>query len=66
MSRLQQQNKYRIGDRKESDPVCERKCTDVVIIDTAGRLAIDEVMMNEVANIKAAVKPHEILLSLMR
>lgn len=34
---------------------------NVVIIDTAGRLAIDEVMMNEVANIKEAVDPKEIL-----
>lgn len=34
---------------------------DVVIIDTAGRLAIDEAMMNEIAAIKTAVKPHEIL-----
>ena len=33
----------------------------VVIIDTAGRLAVDEVMMTEVANIKAAVNPSEIL-----
>ncbi|HXS37272.1 MAG TPA: signal recognition particle protein [Flavipsychrobacter sp.] len=33
----------------------------VIIIDTAGRLAIDEVMMQEVANIKEAVQPHEIL-----
>lgn len=33
----------------------------VVIIDTAGRLAIDEEMMNEVARIKAAVQPQEIL-----
>jgi signal recognition particle subunit SRP54 len=33
----------------------------VVIIDTAGRLAIDEVMMQEVANIKSAVNPQEIL-----
>jgi signal recognition particle subunit SRP54 len=33
----------------------------VVIIDTAGRLAIDEVMMTEVANIKSAVNPQEIL-----
>jgi signal recognition particle subunit SRP54 len=33
----------------------------VVIIDTAGRLAVDEVMMTEVANIKAAVNPQEIL-----
>lgn len=35
---------------------------DVVIIDTAGRLAIDEALMNELVNIKQAVKPHEILL----
>ncbi|GAB6013564.1 signal recognition particle protein [Viscerimonas tarda] len=34
---------------------------DLVIIDTAGRLAIDEAMMNEIAAIKAAVKPDEIL-----
>jgi len=34
---------------------------NVVIIDTAGRLAVDEQMMTEVANIKAAVKPQEIL-----
>lgn len=34
---------------------------NVVIIDTAGRLAVDEVMMTEVANIKKAVDPQEIL-----
>lgn len=34
---------------------------DVVIIDTAGRLAIDEQMMNEISAIKDAVKPHETL-----
>lgn len=33
----------------------------IVIIDTAGRLAVDEVMMKEVEDIKAAVKPNEIL-----
>jgi len=37
------------------------KNKNVVIIDTAGRLAVDEIMMNEVADIKAAVKPTEIL-----
>lgn len=37
------------------------KNKNVVIIDTAGRLAVDEVMMTEVANIKAAVQPTEIL-----
>ena len=34
---------------------------DIVIIDTAGRLAIDEEMMNEIAAIKKAVQPEEIL-----
>lgn len=37
------------------------KGNNVVIIDTAGRLAIDEMMMNEIAGIKSAVSPHEIL-----
>lgn len=34
---------------------------NVIIIDTAGRLAVDEAMMTEVAAVKAAVKPQEIL-----
>jgi signal recognition particle subunit SRP54 len=34
---------------------------DVVIVDTAGRLHVDEDMMREVEAIKAAVRPHEIL-----
>ena len=34
---------------------------DVVIIDTAGRLAIDEAMMNEIRNVHQAVKPTETL-----
>jgi signal recognition particle subunit SRP54 len=41
----------------------EAKATNknVVIIDTAGRLAVDEVLMKEVADIKNAVNPQEIL-----
>ena len=35
---------------------------DVVIVDTAGRLQIDEAMMQEAADIKAAVKPDQILM----
>ena len=35
---------------------------DVVIVDTAGRLHIDEVLMDELKNIKSTVKPQEILL----
>ena len=35
---------------------------DMVFLDTAGRLHIDETLMDELRNIKSAVKPHEILL----
>ena len=34
---------------------------DVVIVDTAGRLAVDEAMMTEITNIKNAINPQEIL-----
>ncbi|MFO7923853.1 MAG: signal recognition particle protein [Bacteroidales bacterium] len=34
---------------------------NLVVIDTAGRLAVDEQMMNEIASVKKAVEPHEIL-----
>jgi signal recognition particle subunit SRP54 len=34
---------------------------DVVIIDTAGRLAVDEAMMKEIAAVKSATNPHETL-----
>jgi signal recognition particle subunit SRP54 len=35
---------------------------DIVIIDTAGRLQVDEAMMEELKKVKAIVKPHEVLL----
>ena len=38
------------------------KLNDVVIIDTAGRLQIDEALMQELKDLKKSVKPHEILL----
>ncbi|MBM3320190.1 MAG: signal recognition particle protein [Candidatus Eisenbacteria bacterium] len=38
------------------------KLLDVVIVDTAGRLHVDEEMMDEVARVRAAASPHEILL----
>lgn len=40
----------------------EKKGFDVLIVDTAGRLQIDEALMDELVNIKGTVKPHEILL----
>ena len=38
------------------------KLNDVVILDTAGRLHIDEELMEELKNVKSSVRPHEILL----
>jgi len=57
-------------NRESKDPVAiaregiakaKQDGNNVVIIDTAGRLAVDEAMMKEIENIKAAVNPHEIL-----
>ncbi|GAB1418294.1 signal recognition particle protein [Bacteroidales bacterium] len=58
------------SDETQKDPVtiarnaiqfAKEKAKNVVIIDTAGRLAIDEQMMAEIANIKKAVQPQEVL-----
>ncbi len=46
---------------KEAVKYAKLKGYDLVIVDTAGRLAIDEQMMTEIAAIKEAVKPQEIL-----
>src|SRR6476661_2855452 len=57
-------------DRDSKDPIgiakagieeAKRSNSNVVIVDTAGRLAIDEEMMNEIAAVKQATNPHEIL-----
>ena len=42
--------------------VGRRELYDAVILDTAGRLSIDDALMDEVAAVKAAVSPHETLL----
>ena len=47
---------------KQAMSVAISKMNDVVILDTAGRLHIDEELMQELKNIKQGVKPHEILL----
>lgn len=38
------------------------KLCNVVIVDTAGRLQIDDALMNELVDLKKAIKPHEIML----
>ena len=47
---------------KQALSVAISKLNDVVIIDTAGRLQIDEALMQELKDVKKSVKPHEILL----
>ncbi len=47
---------------KQAMNVAMSKMNDVVILDTAGRLHIDEELMEELKKLKAEVKPHEILL----
>ena len=47
---------------KNSIAYSQSHANDVIIIDTAGRLQIDEKLMQELRDIKAEVKPHEILL----
>lgn len=57
-------------DRTSTDPIAiavagveeaKRNGQNIVIIDTAGRLAIDEALMNEITAVKEATNPHEIL-----
>lgn len=55
------ENKDAVDIARNALKEARSKNRNIVIIDTAGRLAIDEVMMTEVANIKAAVNPTEIL-----
>ncbi len=55
------ENKNPIDIAQNAIKEAKAKGCDVVIIDTAGRLAVDEMMMNEIAAIKAAVNPNEIL-----
>lgn len=47
---------------KQAKEIAISKLNDTIIIDTAGRLQIDEVLMNELKSIKSNIKPHEILL----
>jgi signal recognition particle subunit SRP54 len=57
----EEENKDPVSIVENAVKEARAKNKNVVIIDTAGRLAIDEAMMTEVANIKNAVNPTEIL-----
>lgn len=57
----ERENKDAVAIAQNAIKEAKSKNKNVIIIDTAGRLAIDEQMMTEVANIKSAVNPSEIL-----
>lgn len=57
----ERENKNAVEIAQNAIKEARSKNKNVLIIDTAGRLAIDEVMMTEVANIKNALNPQEIL-----
>ena len=61
-----------LADRRRPDPAADRArarsrrrssaAIDVVLLDTAGRITLDEAMMAEAAEVKRAADPHEVLL----
>ena len=57
-----EQSKDVVHIAKQAMSTAMSKLNDIVILDTAGRLHIDEELMQELKNVKANVKPHEILL----
>ena len=58
---VERENKDAVSIAKNAIEYAKQNNKNVIIIDTAGRLAVDEIMMNEVANIKNAIQPQEIL-----
>ena len=57
-----EQSKDVVHIAKQAMSVAMSKLNDVIILDTAGRLQIDEALMQELKNLKQTIKPHEILL----
>ena len=57
----EQDNKDPVAIAKAGIKYAKSKGFNLVIVDTAGRLAIDEFMMTEISNIKKAIKPQEVL-----
>ncbi|MBP7180315.1 MAG: signal recognition particle protein [Dysgonomonadaceae bacterium] len=57
----EEENKNPVKIAQNAIQYAKQHGKDVVIIDTAGRLAIDEQMMNEIESIKKAINPQEIL-----
>ncbi|MEM6765646.1 MAG: signal recognition particle protein [Bacteroidota bacterium] len=57
----EEENKNPVGIAQNGISYAKKNGKDVVIVDTAGRLAIDEQMMEEISAIKSSIKPDETL-----
>lgn len=57
----EEDNKNPVQIAQHAIKYAKEHAKNVIIVDTAGRLAIDEQMMNEISAVKEAINPHEIL-----
>ena len=55
------ENKNPVSIAQNAIAYAKQKGQNVIIVDTAGRLAVDEEMMNEIANVKQSIQPQETL-----
>ncbi len=58
---IERDNKSAVSIAENAVAFAKENKHDVIILDTAGRLAVDEAMMKEVGDVKSAVSPQEIL-----
>lgn len=57
----EEENKNPVSISKNALKYANENSHDLIIVDTAGRLAVDEVLMTEIKNIKEQINPNEIL-----
>ncbi len=57
----EESNKNPVEIAKNAIKYAKDKSKNIVIVDTAGRLAVDEQMMNEISSVKKSIKPNETL-----
>lgn len=58
---IERENKNPVEIAQNAIKLAKQNANNIVIVDTAGRLAVDQAMMNEIFNVKEAIKPGEIL-----
>lgn len=58
---IERENKNPVEIAQNAIKLAKQNANNIVIVDTAGRLAVDQAMMNEIFNVKEAIQPSEIL-----